>query len=531
MAQRKYFEIFACAGRTSAVDKDFPQSFDTLLDDMSYARIHGAAFIHNGAKDYSFQYGNQEALKTAKNNMRLNALAVTPATAPLECGNENYFTDLLRAEVCGFVLLNRSPLCPILDPKSMEKMANALISYNRPLIIHDSNCEERYAKTSILAKAYPELKIIMQGTHWATGRMFWDVIEHNPNVYFDISSNHTNRILELTKKHFGIERALYSSAWPVKSMGAMKSLIEYADISDDDKDLVAHKNACNLFGLSPDDLQLYEEHKCQFDEIAKEADQGKPLSIHVIDAHTHTVANNEAINNNIMLYSDPKAVLEKMNRLGVDTTITAPWTGIFYDGAQGNAQTLMAAQKYPGKFLGFSTCNVNYEEELKIAEEYHKKYPDIFVGIKPYPPAQKFSLKDDVCKSWFEFANKHHLIALIHTGNPEYSDQADAISDLYPNITFILAHSGANYTIARKNAEIARKHSNIVLDITYTSTSRGMIEFLVKEVGSDRIIYGSDTPMRDPAPQLGWVCYAKISLEDKKKIFAQNINHIIDKRK
>ena len=56
-----------------------------------------------------------------------------------------------------------------------------------------------------------------------------------------------------------------------------------------------------------------------------------------------------------------------------------------------------------------------------------------------------------------------------------------------------------------------------------------MIEFLVEQVGADRVLYGSDLPMRDPTPQLAWVCYAKISVDDKKKILAENFKKILDR--
>jgi len=132
---------------------------------------------------------------------------------------------------------------------------------------------------------------------------------------------------------------------------------------------------------------------------------------------------------------------------------------------------------------------------------------------------------------WFEYADKHNLIALIHADSPEYAEAVDVLSVRYPNITFILAHSGASYAIARKNSEVAKKHDNVVLDITYTSTARGMVEFLVNEVGADKVLFATDMPMRDPAPQLGWVCYADIPLEDKKKILAENIISIMKRRK
>ncbi|HEX9973474.1 MAG TPA: hypothetical protein VGD14_15485, partial [bacterium] len=57
----------------------------------------------------------------------------------------------------------------------------------------------------------------------------------------------------------------------------------------------------------------------------------------------------------------------------------------------------------------------------------------------------------------------------------------------------------------------------------------GIIEYMVREIGSARVLYGSDTSMRDPFPQFGWVAYADISESDKRNIFGRNMRKIIDR--
>lgn len=531
MKQRKYFDCYAAVGPCSAPEKEFPHDIDSLYGDMAYARIHGAAFIHNAAKDVSFSLGNEEAIRLEKENSRLFSLAVVASSADYETGNKNYFYDLLDRGVRGFVTLNQSPFKGTLEPESMRKIVIPLLEHNKPLIVSGVNSEELYTKIDKLAYEYPNLPIIMQGTRWNTNRFFLEVMEKHDNLHYEIAQNHTNNIIEFTKKNFGIERVLYSSEWPLRSMGAIKSTVEYADITESEKNLVAHGNACRLFGVSPDELELYDEKDCQLDEIAKDADSGKPIHVPVIDAHSHIVGRDYGINNCIMLDADPASIVEKMDRLGVETTISAPWIGIAYDGIMGNEESIAAYNSHGGRIKAFSCCNVNYKEDLESVTKYHDKYPDIFVGIKPYPPYYKFSLTDEICREWFEYANEHNLIALIHADASVFSEETDILSERYPNVTFILAHSGTSYNIARKNAAVAKKHSNVVLDITYTTTGRGMVEFLVGEVGADKIIYGSDMPMRDASPQLGWICYAKIPVEDKKKILAENIKYIMEKRR
>lgn len=529
MKQRRYFEPFAAVGRKSLPDKYHPIMPDVLLEDMKYARIHGAAILHNTALDHSYIYGNREGLKVAKENQRLFALAATPTTASLETGNPNYLNELLDSGICGFVMSPKL-LCS-LNPKNFKELADVLIAHDRPLIFTMNTFPgEKYDQISEIAEAYPKLKILLHGVDWYNARIIWNMLLRSDNIYFDISNFHVNDILKKTKQLIGIHRVIYSSAWPVKSMGAIKALIEYADITEEDKDMVACGNACKLFGISPNELELYDDAECQFDCIASEADEGLPISVPVIDAHTHMITKEDVTANFCMVFNgDCDSMAKKMERLGIDTVITAPFSGIAHDGILGIKESIYAAQKHPEKFLSYGTCNVNYEEDLASWKEYYEQYPDIIVGLKPYFPGHGASLFDEVHNDWFSYANEHRLPILVHADNASFLSDVEPAIKKFPDATFILAHAGASYNIALQHINLAKKYDNVVLEITYTTTGRSMIEFLVENAGADKVLYGSDQPLRDPSAQLAWVCYSKISVEDKKKILAGNIQRILDK--
>ncbi len=56
-------------------------------------------------------------------------------------------------------------------------------------------------------------------------------------------------------------------------------------------------------------------------------------------------------------------------------------------------------------------------------------------------------------------------------------------------------------------------------------------EYIVRELCSKRVLYGSDAPMRDPFPQFGWVVYADISEADKRNILGKNMQGILEQVK
>ena len=70
---------------------------------------------------------------------------------------------------------------------------------------------------------------------------------------------------------------------------------------------------------------------------------------------------------------------------------------------------------------------------------------------------------------------------------------------------------------------------NVYAEITYTSVTNGVIEFLVEAAGEDRVVFGSDQPMRDPRPQLGWVVWADLPAEVRAKVLGGNFQTILDR--
>lgn len=527
MKQRRYIDINCTVGRASNPPRDFPRDTATLLDDMAYYRIHAAAAVHTPALDYAFTSGNRALCKMLAENPRLTGVAALPSTAAAEAGDD-FYQSLYDGGIRAFLAAPLAFNCTI-NPRDMEKQAEFLVSRHMPLLVSESQAP--LPTIEGLLDAWPELQVVVLNTSWGSNRRLFPLLERHANLHFDISSNQANNIIAITKRYFGIERVLYGSAWPLKSMGALKSLIEYADISDTERDMAAHGNACRLLGIDPRSLTPYDDNDCLFDPVAAECDSGLPLSVPVTDCHTHMApAEDKTVSGLYMPESGCDDIVIKLDRLGIDRIYTAPWEGISTDGLAGNEQSLYAARKYPGRFYGYNTCNIHYPEDLAGWRRYFESDPDVFVGIKPYWPYQRFAIDDPVCEEWYAYANAHRLLLLLHTGDAGVVARAGELSRRWPDISFLLAHTGIDYNVARTNLALAVERDNVFLEITYTSCTRGMIEFLVEKAGADKVLFGSDLPMRDPAPQLGWVCYARVSEADKRKILHENIARLTARR-
>lgn len=523
MKKRFYIDVNSGVGRTGFRENGIPYKLETLLEDMKYYRIHASAIYNNVARDYAMTKGNEKLIKQVSSSDRLSgiAVAIPGLKYELEEGNE-YYDNLLENGMKAFKIYPKTHRYDF-NPFTMESLAEYMTDRKLPLFVEIK--QVNWKNTAEMLQAFPELNIVLCGTAWGGNRDLFPLLDKYSNLYFEISSNQANDILLTTKKYFGIERALFGTDYPNKVMGALKCLVEYSELPEEDKDKVAHKNAMDLLNIQ--NVKPYSEKECRLDEIAKTVDEGRPLeNINVIDSHTHIVeTDHRTVNRCPMINSDSRNLIRKMDNLGIDKIMISSWEGLVTNGIAANETDLKAQRDYPERIEVYGMCNPLYEEDREAIIKYHEKYG--FVGLKPYYSHNKYDILGEKYDEWFEYGNRNRLIMLVHSGPVEIAEKVAVLSEKYKDMVFLMAHSGISYKVADGNISVAKKRDNVYLEITYTSLTNGVIEYMVDQVGADKVLFGTDMPMRDPAPQFGWVCYARISVEDKKKILGGNIKNLL----
>jgi predicted TIM-barrel fold metal-dependent hydrolase len=133
----------------------------------------------------------------------------------------------------------------------------------------------------------------------------------------------------------------------------------------------------------------------------------------------------------------------------------------------------------------------------------------------------------------YAFAAERKLPVLVHVWieNNPYSNQEifSKVAVRHPDIKWIMGHSGGQFSGIRA-VEVAKKIVNVYLDITMSRCPARQIEYFVQEVGSERVLFGTDNPYLDPRPHVGRVALAEISREDKVNIFGANARRLANFR-
>ena len=94
----------------------------------------------------------------------------------------------------------------------------------------------------------------------------------------------------------------------------------------------------------------------------------------------------------------------------------------------------------------------------------------------------------------------------------------------HPNTRVIMAH----LTGCGMRGVLAARHiDNLWVDTSGGSPEAGIVEYAVSNLGSSRVLYGSDLPIRDLPAAIGQVSGAEISRSDKKAIFYNNAARLL----
>jgi predicted TIM-barrel fold metal-dependent hydrolase len=148
------------------------------------------------------------------------------------------------------------------------------------------------------------------------------------------------------------------------------------------------------------------------------------------------------------------------------------------------------------------------------------------VGIKIHPEEHVYPISEHG-EAIFRFAAERGAVVLTHSGE-QNSLPEDFVPFLnaIPEAKLILAHLGCGWDGDPSHQVRAIQSSlqgNVWVDTSSVqSVSPGLIEWAVEEIGAERLLYGTDTPLYHASMQRIRIDDAEISDADKRLILRDN---------
>lgn len=241
-----------------------------------------------------------------------------------------------------------------------------------------------------------------------------------------------------------------------------------------------------------------------------------------------------------LFHGGPEENLKAADRLGIERMFLSrpvnTGLGTPAQFRESNDLVMQAVRKYPDRFSGQMTVNVQYPKE---ALEEIKRCVDLgMVGLKVYtqvkindplfyPVIEKMAdLKMIIHMHAYAqlglggYRMKYDVKSLPNTSIPE--DFAD-IAKRYPEALFQYAHIGAGGDWEYV-CKMLKGYRNVYVDSSGSSNDEYMLDFAVRELGEDRIFFGSDNFYFQA---VGRVLACGLSEAQKKKIFFDNYNAVL----
>jgi predicted TIM-barrel fold metal-dependent hydrolase len=193
-----------------------------------------------------------------------------------------------------------------------------------------------------------------------------------------------------------------------------------------------------------------------------------------------------------------------------------------------NDDILRAIAKYPDRAFGFVYLSLKHPE-ASMAELERCVANGPMVGVKLWV-AQHCNVPeiDPIIRRAAELKAVIFQHTWFKTGGNYAGESTPAdlveVARRFPEVPLICGHTGGNWELGIR---AIRDSKNLSADLAGSDPTAGYTEMAVRELGVDRVIYGSDCGGRSFASQLAKVHGAAISDADKQKIFCDNLRNMM----
>ena len=220
---------------------DIAPDAKALIEYMDRVGIERANVWHRAMYELDPTAGNRKLVEALEGcGDRLSpSLAILPEITDREYAPKRFFDEMKRCgarTVHAFPLMNRYILCDV----TMGEQLHLLSELRIPVYLSP---RDGYEPIYNVLKEFPELTVILYNIGWwPSARYVYPLLKRYPNVYFETGDFSMMHGYEDVCARFGSERMLFGTNFPTNSMAGSVCCLERAQISDGDRENIAHAN-------------------------------------------------------------------------------------------------------------------------------------------------------------------------------------------------------------------------------------------------------------------------------------------------
>ncbi len=255
-----------------------------------------------------------------------------------------------------------------------------------------------------------------------------------------------------------------------------------------------------------------------------DASPADPLDFAILDSHVHLKHGDAA-----RTEYPTKTIIHVMDEVGISQSVVF---AICTTTKHSIEMATAAVREYPDRFIPYVYALPNYERPV-IKEIEAALDEGLFRGIKIH--AGECRLTEYIVDPVFRLAAKYDVPCLVDClGNYPV---AERLARAFPQTKYIVAHIGrylcTDERLLDRFIDLAKAYQNVLLDTSGVVLLQ-KIEKAVAEIGSDRMLWGTDGPDKKPdtvafaRTELDKILDLRISQEDKANILGQTARRLFE---
>lgn len=250
MQKLRFFDCNCYFGKRKLM---LPGSFhtkDELLDRMTRYGIDNALVHHAFARELDADIGNQRLMDEITGESRLSPMWMV---MPHHTGEFPAPAELLRrmkdANVRAVTMLpSLGYYYYSLKDWNCGELLNMLEVHKIPLFLAMHNFDPNFEGLYDLLSAHPNLIVVLTNVTYRVARNIYPLMKMFANLHIETFGFKVQDGIESLCHKFGAERVLFGSGMPEASGAGAVAMVTYANISDEEKQLIAAGNLERLMG-------------------------------------------------------------------------------------------------------------------------------------------------------------------------------------------------------------------------------------------------------------------------------------------